>query len=112
LQIEPSRRRISVHGRELLLRPKEYGVLLTLALEPERVFTRQDLLDAIWGADVIVDERTVDVHVSWLRAKLADAGLEPDVIRTVWGAGYRFVVPSSDDSDPDPPTSSRVSTAT
>ena len=96
IHIEPSRRRISVRGRELVLRPKEYGVLLTLAMEPERVFTRQDLLDSIWGKDVIVDERTVDVHVSWIRGKLADAGLEPDVIRTVWGAGYRFVVPSSD----------------
>ncbi|MBA2754535.1 MAG: response regulator transcription factor [Chloroflexia bacterium] len=101
LQIEPSRRRISVNGRELALRPKEYGVLLTLALEPERVFTRQDLLDTIWGEDVIVDERTVDVHVSWLRGKLAEAGVEPDVIRTVWGAGYRFVVPSSDGRPPD-----------
>jgi len=62
-------------------------------MEPGRVFGRQDLLDAIWGQEIIVDERTVDVHISWLRAKLTDSGMAPDVIRTVYGAGYRFVSP-------------------
>ena len=64
-------------------------------MEPGRVFGRQDLLDAIWGQEIIVDERTVDVHISWLRAKLTDAGMPPDVIRTVYGAGYRFVSPAN-----------------
>ena len=62
-------------------------------MEPGRVFGRQDLLDAVWGEDVIVDERTVDVHISWLRGKLAAAGLDASAIQTVYGAGYRFVVP-------------------
>ena len=97
LAIEPDRRRAAVNECELQLRPKEFGLLLTLALEPERVFSRQELLDTIWGTEVIVDERTVDVHVSWLRGKLEVAGLADDVIRTVYGAGYRFVVPSGDD---------------
>ncbi len=93
LRIEPERRRAIVGERELQLRPKEFGLLVTLAMEPGRVFGRQDLLDAIWGQEIIVDERTVDVHISWLRAKLTEAGMAQDVIRTVYGAGYRFVSP-------------------
>ncbi len=96
LAIEPDRRRAAVGDSELQLRPKEFGLLLTLALEPERVFSRQELLETIWGSEVIVDERTVDVHVSWLRGKLQFAGLTEDVIRTVHGAGYRFVVPNGE----------------
>lgn len=90
LRIEPDRRRASVGSCELQLRPKEFGLLVALALEPGRVFGRQELLDEIWGNDVIVDERTVDVHISWLRGKLQDAGLEENCIRTVYGAGYCF----------------------
>jgi two-component system response regulator RegX3 len=95
LRIEIERRRALVNGDELPLRPKEYGLLLTLAFEPGKVFNRQDLLDAVWGEDVIVDERTVDVHISWLRGKLSDAGLNPTAIQTVYGVGYRFAVPGS-----------------
>jgi DNA-binding response OmpR family regulator len=91
LQIEPDRRRATVQGTELQLRPKEFGLLVTLAMEPGRVFGRQELLDLIWGDDVVVDERTVDVHISWLRGKLQAAGLKDGCIRTVYGAGYRFV---------------------
>jgi DNA-binding response OmpR family regulator len=93
LRIEPERRRVLVGDHELQLRPKEFGLLVALAMEPGRVFGRQDLLDAVWGEEIIVDERTVDVHISWLRAKLTDAGVGHEVIRTVYGAGYRFVVP-------------------
>jgi two-component system phosphate regulon response regulator PhoB len=102
LQIELERRRVLVGERELQLRPKEFGLLTTLALQPGRVFSRQDLLDAIWGEEVIVDERTVDVHISWLRGKLSDAGLTADVIRTVYGAGYRFVAPPATAGDASP----------
>jgi DNA-binding response OmpR family regulator len=93
MRIEVDRRRVLVNDKEVSLRPKEYGLLTTLAFEPGKVFSRQDLLDAVWGEDVIVDERTVDVHISWLRGKLADAGLEPVAIQTVYGAGYRFLAP-------------------
>ena len=99
LRIEPERRRVLVGERELHLRPKEFGLLVTLAMEPGRIFGRQDLLDSIWGEEVIVDERTVDVHISWLRGKLSDAGIGPDVIRTVYGAGYRFVLPTDAEAD-------------
>jgi len=98
LRIEPERRRALVGNHELHLRPKEFGLLLTLGMEPGRVFGRQDLLDEVWGEEIIVDERTVDVHISWLRGKLAEAGITHDMITTVYGAGYRFVVPI--DADP------------
>ncbi len=90
LQIEPDRLRAQVGDVELRLRPKEFGLLAAMALEPGRVFARQDLLDAVWGTDVIVDERTIDVHMSWLRGKLEDAGMSGACIRTVYGTGYSF----------------------
>jgi DNA-binding response OmpR family regulator len=93
LRIELERRRVLVGEQEVPLRPKEYGLLLALAFAPGRVFTRQDLLDAVWGEDVIVDDRTVDVHISWLRGKLSAAGLNTTGIQTVYGTGYRFVIP-------------------
>lgn len=108
LRIEPDRRRVTVQENELQLRPKEFGLLVTLAMEPGKVFQRQELLDTIWGTDVFVDERTVDVHISWLRGKLQDAGLASDCIRTVYGAGYRFTVPPDQGSEelPKPPSRS------
>jgi DNA-binding response OmpR family regulator len=109
MRIEIDRRSVLVDEIEVFLRPKEYGLLLALAFDPGRVFSRQDLLDAVWGEDVIVDERTVDVHISWLRGKLADAGLDPDAIRTVYGVGYRFVTPNGPGI---PPDSAAVAAAT
>ncbi|MGI9254019.1 MAG: response regulator transcription factor [Thermomicrobiales bacterium] len=93
LVVELDRQRVTVNGRELALRPKEYGLLAALAMEPGRVFTRTQLLDLIWGEEAIVDERTVDVHISWLRGKLAGAGLSHSTIRTAYGRGYRFALP-------------------
>lgn len=99
LRIEPERRRVLVGEQELQLRPKEFGLLVTLAMEPGRIFGRQELLDTIWGEEIIVDERTVDVHISWLRGKFADAGVGGGVIRTIYGVGYRFVVPAEQPMD-------------
>ncbi len=97
LRVEADRRVASVHGTELHLRPKEFGLLVTIAMEPGRVFGRQELLDTVWGDDVVVDARTVDVHISWLRGKLTAAGMNEDTIRTVYGAGYRFNVAAAED---------------
>jgi DNA-binding response OmpR family regulator len=102
LRIELERRRVLVGEQEIQLRPKEYGLLVTLAFEPGRVFGRQDLLDAVWGEDVIVDDRTVDVHISWLRGKLSGAGLNAQAIQTVYGAGYRFVIPEESSREVEP----------
>lgn len=90
LRIEADQRLAVANGTELHLRPKEFGLLVTIAMEPGRVFGRQELLDTIWGDDVVVDARTVDVHISWLRGKLTTAGMSDRTIRTVYGAGYRF----------------------
>ena len=97
LRVEADRRVASVNGEELHLRPKEFGLLVTIAMEPGRVFGRQELLDTVWGDDVVVDARTVDVHISWLRGKLTIAGMSDDTIRTVYGAGYRFNVSAAED---------------
>ncbi len=98
LRIEPERRRVLVGDQELQLRPKEFGLLLPLAMEPGRIFGRQELLDTIWGEETIVDERTVDVHISWLRTKLGVAGFNTQAIGTVYGTGYRFVTPADEES--------------
>lgn len=99
LRIEADRRLASIDGKELHLRPKEFGLLVTIAMEPGRVFGRQELLDTIWGDDVVVDARTVDVHISWLRGKLTAAGMSDETIRTVYGAGYRFDAEAAEGGD-------------
>ena len=75
------------NGRELKLGPTEFRLLEFFLASPGRVFSREQLLDGVWGRDVYVDERTVDVHVGRLR-KVINRGRERDPIRTVRGAGY------------------------
>ncbi|RIA47526.1 phosphate regulon transcriptional regulator PhoB [Dichotomicrobium thermohalophilum] len=76
-------------GRELRIGPTEYRLLEFMMESPGRVFTRTQLLDGVWGRDVFVDERTVDVHIGRLR-KALNRGRDQDPIRTVRGAGYAF----------------------
>jgi DNA-binding response OmpR family regulator len=95
IRIDTTGRRAWVNDLELGLRPKEFGLLLTLAVGTGKVFSRQELLDTVWGEEIIVDERTVDVHVSWLRGKLRRAGIPDDPIQTAYGSGYRFVAPAA-----------------
>ena len=76
-------------GRELHLGPTEFRLLEFLMQSPGRVFSREQLLDGVWGRDVYIDERTVDVHVGRLR-KALNRGRESDPIRTVRGSGYSF----------------------
>ena len=109
LRIEADSRAVSVNGTELHLRPKEFGLLVTIAMEPGRVFGRQELLDTIWGDDVVVDARTVDVHISWLRGKLTAAGMSDEMIRTVYGAGYRFDPDAAEGGDGDTGSSQSTS---
>lgn len=79
--------RVRRNGREVRLGPTEYKLLEFMMESPGRVFTRTQLLDGVWGRDVYVDERTVDVHIGRLR-KAINRGKEKDPIRTVRGAGY------------------------
>ncbi|WDR02295.1 phosphate regulon transcriptional regulator PhoB [Devosia algicola] len=89
LELDRTSHRVSRSGREVHLGPTEYRLLEYLMRHPGRVYSREQLLDGVWGNDVYVDERTVDVHVGRLR-KAINRGRAPDPIRTVRGAGYAF----------------------
>jgi two-component system phosphate regulon response regulator PhoB len=91
LELDPAGHRVVSSDREIKLGPTEYRLLHYLMTHPERVYSRSQLLDRVWGANVYVEERTVDVHVRRLRKALSEAGAD-DYIQTVRGAGYRFSV--------------------
>ena len=87
LVIDRVAHRVKRDGKEIHLGPTEFRLLDYLMQHPGRVFSREQLLDRVWGRDVYIDERTVDVHIGRLR-KLLNPGREQDPIRTVRGAGY------------------------
>jgi two-component system phosphate regulon response regulator PhoB len=89
LQLDAAGHRVTAEGSEVKLGPTEYRLLRFLMTHPDRVYSRTQLLDRVWGANVYVEERTVDVHVRRLRKALAEAGAD-EYIQTVRGAGYRF----------------------
>ena len=89
IELDREMRRVRRGGREIHLGPTEYRLLEYLMEKPGRVFTRAQLLDAVWGMAAEIDERTVDVHIGRLR-KAVTRGRERDPIRTVRGAGYSF----------------------
>jgi two-component system, OmpR family, response regulator ResD len=91
LSINIPARRVEVGGQDVTLTAKEFDLLMTLASSPDRVFTREVLLDQVWGYSYLGDGRTVDVHVGTLRKKLEAASSEVRYIQTVWGVGYKFV---------------------
>lgn len=91
LEIDPDQIEVRKGGREVLLSPREFKLLHTLAQNPGRVFPRSTLLRQVWGEDEYIDERTVNVYVQRLRNKLGDSSTEPKLIETVRGFGYRFV---------------------
>jgi two-component system phosphate regulon response regulator PhoB len=87
LEIDREKKRVSRAGRAVELGPTEYRLLEFLMQRPGRVFSREQLLDGVWGSEIYIDERTVDVHVGRLR-KALNRGHANDPIRTVRGAGY------------------------
>jgi two-component system, OmpR family, phosphate regulon response regulator PhoB len=89
LTLDRRARRVARAGRDIALSPTEFRLLEHLMQSPGRVYSRAQLLDAVWGRDVYIDERTVDVHVGRLRRALS-RGRETDPIRTVRGTGYSF----------------------
>jgi len=89
LKLDPVSHRVSADGREFSLGPTEYRLLKFLMENPERVYSRSQLLDHVWGRNVYVEERTVDVHIRRLRKALEDFGVDR-YVQTVRGAGYRF----------------------
>ena len=90
LRIDLAKREVEVHGRPVQLTYVEFELLRTLASHPGRVYTREQLLQALWGGSDYREPRTIDVHVRHLREKLESDPREPEFILTVRGVGYRF----------------------
>lgn len=84
-------RRVTANGQQVTLTVKEFDLLVALASAPDRVFTREALLNQVWGYTFVGDGRTVDVHIGTLRKKLEAIAGVPHYIQTVWGVGYKFV---------------------
>jgi two-component system, OmpR family, response regulator ResD len=90
LTIDPAARRVHVRGQEMQLTQREFDVLLFLARHPGQVFSRNQLMDAVWQYSFYSDTSTVTVHIRRLRAKIELDPAQPRHIETVWGVGYRF----------------------
>ena len=90
LVVDPSRRRITVDGKEVQLTPLEFEILLALVRDPGVVMSRDQLMDRVWGYRDYAGGRVVDSHVARIRRKLGEDGVEPRFIRTVHGVGYAF----------------------
>jgi DNA-binding response OmpR family regulator len=90
LTIDPTARRVHVRGQEVQLTQREFDVLLFLARHPGQVFSRNQLMDAVWQYSFYSDTSTVTVHIRRLRAKIELDPAQPRHIETVWGVGYRF----------------------
>ncbi len=89
LVIDRAARRVAVEGREVELAAKEFALLVKLASDPDRVFTREQLLRDVWGFRTFVPTRTLESHASRIRCKLDAAGL-PGWVVNVWGVGYKL----------------------
>ena len=90
LTIDVERREAKLNEKILALSRKEFDMLTLLASHPGRVFDRQTLLDRVWGEDAYVDDRTVDVHIRWLREKIELIPGKPQFLLTVRGVGYKL----------------------
>ena len=90
LKIETDSRRVFIKGHEVSLTAKEFDLVMLLVSNPNRVYSRDELLNEIWGATYPGDARTVDVHVRRLREKIETKPADPEYIHTKWGVGYFF----------------------
>ena len=90
LRLYVNERRVTSGNRDLNLSPKEYKLLELFIQNPRQVWTRDQLLEKIWGDDFVGDSKTVDVHIRWLREKVEEQPSSPKLISTVRGFGYRF----------------------
>ncbi len=95
LRIDPGRRTVERDGQPVTLTTLEFDLLYFLASRPGRVFSREALMDHVWGSDRVVDDRSIDSLVSRVRRKLETDPSKPRYLQTVWGAGYRFPEPVS-----------------
>ncbi|MGI4790690.1 MAG: response regulator transcription factor [Janthinobacterium lividum] len=90
MEIRADRREVVKNGNAVALSRKEFDLLSLLTSNRGRVFDRQTLLSRVWGEDCYVDDRTVDVHIRWLREKLEQTPAKPEMLLTVRGVGYKF----------------------
>ncbi|TBL74619.1 response regulator transcription factor [Paenibacillus thalictri] len=90
LMIDYDSRRVFLNDQEVLLTTKEFDLLHYLAVNPNRVFSKDQLFEKLWGFDAVGDTQTVTVHIRKLREKIEADTENPQYIETVWGAGYRF----------------------
>lgn len=90
MKLDLESRRIYIAGREINLTTKEFDVLELLVLNPNKVFSRENLLNTVWGSEYPGDVRTVDVHIRRLREKIESNPSEPQYVHTKWGIGYYF----------------------
>ena len=90
LQIDRLARRVLINNEEVSLTTKEFDLLLFLASHPNRVFSKTELFERLWGLDSLGDTATVTVHIGKLREKIEIVPSNPQYIETVWGVGYRF----------------------
>jgi DNA-binding response OmpR family regulator len=95
LRIDPARRSVERGGEPVPLTSLEFDLLYFLASRPGRVYSREALLEHVWGSDRVVDDRSIDSLVSRVRHKLEPDPSKPRYVQTVWGAGYRFAEISS-----------------
>ena len=95
LRIDPGRRTVERAGQPVPLTTLEFDLLYFLASRPGRVFSREALMEHVWGSDRVVDDRSIDSLVSRVRRKLEADPSKPRYLQTVWGAGYRFTEPAS-----------------
>lgn len=91
LKIDPKSHEAFLNGEPLPLSPKEFALLIFLAKNQGQVFSREMLLDRVWGRDAFVSDRTVDVHIRWLRTRIEPDPDNPVRLMTVRGVGYKFI---------------------
>ena len=95
LRIDPARRTVVRDGESVPLTTLEFDLLYFLASRAGRVFSRESLMEHVWGSDRVVDDRSIDSLVSRVRRKLERDASKPRYLQTIWGAGYRFSEPES-----------------
>ncbi|MDD6214295.1 MAG: response regulator transcription factor [Firmicutes bacterium] len=90
ISVNEAERRVYVDCEEIMLKQKEFDLLLFLMKNPNRVYSKEDLFERVWGFDALSDASTVTVHIARIREKIEKNPARPEYITTVWGAGYRF----------------------
>ncbi|MDP4142874.1 MAG: response regulator transcription factor [Bacillota bacterium] len=90
LRIDRTSRRVFLNDKEVTFTTKEFDLLNYLASNPDRVFSKEELFDRLWGMDSIGEIATVTVHIRKIREKIEKPASDPQYIETIWGAGYRF----------------------